>query len=84
MRAAMAEQRNDHQLATAKHLRELHGIAIASDEAELVEKLDRLDELVARDAIGAYAQPELLSAIGEFIHGADRLTGAARPSDVRR
>ena len=68
-RAALGEQRNDHQVATARHLRELHGITVAMNEAELAERLSRLDDLTPHEAIGAYAQPELLNAIGEFIHG---------------
>jgi UDP-N-acetylglucosamine transferase subunit ALG13 len=68
-RAALGEQRNDHQLATARHLRGLGKIAVASDEIELIEKLGCLDQLVVREAIGPYAQPELIAAISEFIRG---------------
>jgi UDP-N-acetylglucosamine transferase subunit ALG13 len=67
-RAALDEQRNDHQLATARHLRNLGRIAVASDDTELRDRLGQLDELVVREPIGAYAQPELIAAIGEFIH----------------
>lgn len=68
-RAALGEQRNDHQLATARHLRNLGKIAVASDETELIERLGQLDELFVREPIGPHAQPGLIAAIGEFIHG---------------
>jgi UDP-N-acetylglucosamine transferase subunit ALG13 len=70
-RASLGEQRNEHQLATAKHLRDLGKIAVASDEAELVEQLGRLERLVAKEQIGPYAQPQLLAAISAFIHSGE-------------
>ena len=62
-RAQLQEQRNDHQIATARRLGELGKIAVAMDEAELVERLDRLDELKAAGAIGPYAQDSLIEAV---------------------
>jgi exopolysaccharide biosynthesis glucuronosyltransferase PssE len=68
-RASFGEQRNEHQLATAKHLRDLRKITVASDETQLLEQLGRLEQLVAKEPIGPYAQPQLLAAISAFIHG---------------
>ena len=67
--ASKGEQRNEHQLATARRLQDLGKIAVASDETELIDSLGRLDRLVAREPIGAHAQPQLIAAIGEFIRG---------------
>jgi hypothetical protein len=42
---------------------------VAFDELELRVQLQHIDELSASVSIGAYAQPELITAIREFIHG---------------
>lgn len=65
--AALGETRNDHQLATARHLSTLGKINVAMDDAELRSQLDRIDELKAREPIGPYASPELLATIRRFI-----------------
>jgi len=44
-RAHLGEHRNDHQWATATHLEKALGVSIALDERELVERLERLDDL---------------------------------------
>lgn len=62
-RAELKEQRNDHQVATAKHLRELGKVAVAMDEAELIQRLERLEDLTASGAIGPYAQESLITAV---------------------
>jgi UDP-N-acetylglucosamine transferase subunit ALG13 len=67
-RASLGEQRNEHQLATAKHLSGMGKIVVAADEVDLVSRLGHLDSLVARDPIGPFAQPELVAAIRDFIH----------------
>ena len=67
-RASLGEQRNEHQLATAKHLLELGKITVAFDENDLSAKLDQLDALEAREPIGPYAAPALIRAIRDFIH----------------
>jgi UDP-N-acetylglucosamine transferase subunit ALG13 len=69
-RAALGEQRNDHQLATARRLAALGKVRVAFDENELRTQLAQFDELSAPAAIGAYAQAELLAAIRGFIHRA--------------
>ena len=66
-RATLGEQRNEHQLATAQRLSELGKVNVAIDEKELRTCLERLDQFKAREKIGAYAGPELLSALREFI-----------------
>jgi UDP-N-acetylglucosamine transferase subunit ALG13 len=68
-RAELGEQRNDHQLATARAFADHPGIAVAFDEAGLWERLDRLDELLAPEKIAPHASAELLAAVKAFIGG---------------
>ena len=77
-RAALGEQRNEHQLATARHLLARGKISVAFDEAELAKKLEALEDLSVRGSIGPYASPELTSAIAAFIHGVDQEAGFFR------
>ncbi|MCH8271105.1 MAG: hypothetical protein IH985_07850 [Planctomycetes bacterium] len=67
-RAALREQRNDHQVATARRFSHRQGITVAMDEHELVDRLDQLDSLVGADAISDRASDQLINAIREFIH----------------
>lgn len=66
-RATLGEQRNEHQLATARHLSELGKINVAMDENELRTMLDGLGQLCPRERIGAYASDSLLTALRDFI-----------------
>ena len=67
--ARLGEQRNDHQLATARRLAELGKVQVAYDENDLRARLDRVGELSLAAPIGPYAQPELITAIKDFIQG---------------
>jgi UDP-N-acetylglucosamine transferase subunit ALG13 len=66
-KASFGEHRNEHQTATAKRMMALGNVNVAFDEAELREKLDRVDELQGREPIGAYASGGLVDGIREFI-----------------
>jgi UDP-N-acetylglucosamine transferase subunit ALG13 len=66
-RATLGEQRNEHQLATARRLSELGKVTVALDEIDLRARLDRLNDLVPRQKIGAFAAAELTDALREFI-----------------
>ena len=66
-RASLGEQRNEHQLATARRLSEMGKISVAFDEAALRQQLERLDHLQAADTIGAFASTELLSLVRSFV-----------------
>lgn len=68
-RASLGEHRNEHQLATARHLSDMGKVTVAMDEAELRSWLGRLEELKTREKISAYASPELTSALKDFIAG---------------
>lgn len=83
-RGALLETRNDHQLATAKRFQEQGRIAVAFDEAELVARLDRLDELAAAKRISSRASPVLLSALRSFANTGTlpRSPGVALPERV--
>ena len=65
-RAALNEIRNDHQLATIKWLRQLPGVTVAADEAELTATL-RAGDWPMPEALRNEASPELLAAVREFI-----------------
>lgn len=66
-RASLGEQRNEHQLATARHLSELGKINVAMDENELRAMLDDLGQLRPREKIGHFASDSLISALRDFI-----------------
>lgn len=66
-RASLGEQRNEHQLATAKHMAAKGNVSVAYDEAQLFEGLDNLHELLARPPIGKYAAEGLVKEIRNFI-----------------
>lgn len=65
--AGLGEHRNDHQLATVKHLRDRGLIHCVGNEDELVAKLSQLDSIAAPDPIPPYASGELLTALRRFI-----------------
>ncbi len=71
-RASLGEQRNEHQLATAKHLSALGKITVAFDEADLRHHLDHLDALAVKARVGPYASESLTQAIRDFILTGDR------------
>ncbi len=66
-RAALGEQRNDHQLATAARFAELGQVSVAFDEAELPHRLDELDRMVAQPRISSSAPDEFVAALRSFI-----------------
>lgn len=67
-RASLGEQRNEHQLATAKRLSEMGKITVAFDEAELRRCLDDLGRLQPREKIGPYASPALIQGLKAYLH----------------
>lgn len=69
-RASLGEQRNEHQLATARRMRALGKVHVAFDEDELLAQLETIDELPATARIRPCASDSLLSGIREFIHAA--------------
>ena len=64
--AKFKEQRNDHQLYTARAFKRLNYIHVADDEAELKEKVVgffKNDEFVSLHSIGETASTDLIHAI---------------------
>lgn len=72
-RASLGEQRNEHQLATAKHLLNSDKVNVAYDEDELYGKLDEADHMEAKAKIGPYADEKLQASIRTFIWEAAKL-----------
>lgn len=68
-RADLGEQRNDHQLATARRFTDLGRVVVASDEKELAAKLDELDRMAVGERISPHASPRLIGAVRGFIQG---------------
>jgi UDP-N-acetylglucosamine transferase subunit ALG13 len=66
-RASLGEHRNEHQLATARHMMRLRNVNVAFDEAELREMLDHLGELMVPQTIGDHASDGLIHGLREFI-----------------
>ena len=70
--AQLGEHRNEHQLATAKKMKELNFVHVANDENDLKNKLVRFIEdhksLSSLHQLGENASPELIKSIRNFIH----------------
>lgn len=66
-RAELREQRNDHQLATARHLEERRLVHVARDEGDLRVRLDELASLSAPERIATVAPPPLIETLRRFI-----------------
>ncbi len=72
-KAVLGEQRNDHQLATAKHFEGRPGILVAWEESDLPERLDALvamAEAPPREAMASpWASESLLQFVRAFVRG---------------
>jgi UDP-N-acetylglucosamine transferase subunit ALG13 len=68
-RGNLRETRNDHQVATAERFLANGRIQVAFDERELVARLNRLEDLLAKKqySLSATASPELIGALKQFI-----------------
>lgn len=65
-RAALREQRNDHQLATAARFEGRAGVRVAYDEDDLLDAMDACAARVAEpegDELGPFADPRLTDAL---------------------
>jgi UDP-N-acetylglucosamine transferase subunit ALG13 len=70
-RQAMSEHRSDHQLTTARWLREELGLNVVIDVAELPGLLDHRHELKPGREIGNFAKPHLLDILRQFVESED-------------
>ena len=78
-RGSLNETRNDHQVATVRHLSKHGRITVAMNEEELVGKLDSVGGPQEMDHISPHASPVLIATIRNFVDGkryADELTGS--------
>lgn len=66
-KASLGEHRNEHQLATAKWVENIPGIFVAWDETELLNLLERCDELAAGNEISTDADERLIDYVKNFI-----------------
>ncbi|WP_371038324.1 glycosyltransferase [Rhodosalinus sp. FB01] len=85
-RAQYGEQRNDHQVATVRHLGQRSGLTIAASEADIPKILDRLvaqdRQDAAADALPTYADERLIASLRDFIHDGHRGARETRASDA--
>ncbi|MFH0909942.1 MAG: glycosyltransferase [Planctomycetota bacterium] len=65
--ASQRETRSDHQTATARAWSERGALQAALSEAELLDALDRIEEMPTPRPIGREASPELLQAMRRFL-----------------
>jgi len=79
-RAALHEQRNDHQLATAERMRERGLVHVAMDEDELARRLETIDRLSAPGRVDERPRRELLEAIRAFVSDSFGPPGSAARS----
>ena len=66
-RAKFREQRNDHQVATAKYFEERARVVVAYGAESLAEKLDYALTLEPCERVSTAASPQLISAIRHFL-----------------
>lgn len=71
-RADLGEQRNDHQLATARRFLELGRARVAFEPDEVGSQLDAMLGDAAAGAGVSPPAPALIEAIASFIHGGAR------------
>jgi len=72
-KAALGEQRNEHQLATARRLLDLGKISVAFDETSLIKYLESLEIITSTGSTGPFADSSLTSAIHQYIHTPESL-----------
>lgn len=68
-RAKFREQRNDHQVSTAKHFGSQGRVIVADDEQILLDRLDFALTQANSEPISPEASPELLATLRSFLAG---------------
>lgn len=66
-RGDLMETRNDHQIATAKHLSAAGHLTAAFTEVDLTDRLNKLGELTCGHRIDSFASPALIHALRTFL-----------------
>ncbi|MEL6477459.1 MAG: glycosyltransferase [Pseudomonadota bacterium] len=68
--AALGEQRNDHQIATAARFGARPGIRVAAEAEDVAPALDALaDQGSAPPSLGPHAEPDLIAAVRAALLG---------------
>lgn len=80
-RASLGEQRNEHQLATAKRLYEMGKISVAFDDVTFRVRLEHIHDLQVKERIGAFAGADLLNTLRHFIHAQPGVAAVAARDD---
>lgn len=68
-RADLGEHRNEHQLATARHLSELDLITVAEDACEMVRLLDNREDLLPACPLHKTDSGDLHHFVRDFVAG---------------
>lgn len=66
-KAALGEQRNDHQLATARRFETMGYVNVAWNEEQVGEKLDAMDKWCRGGDFHKSASPKLVRQVREFL-----------------
>lgn len=62
------EQRNDHQIATAKSFEKLGYVKAVYNETDFIQALNEAEKIKVTKVIGSDASPQLIKAIQNIIH----------------
>jgi UDP-N-acetylglucosamine transferase subunit ALG13 len=65
--ADKGEHRNNHQLATAKWMKDISGIYVAKDEKELIQIISDMQNISAGDNIKSHANEHLIGNLRTFL-----------------
>jgi UDP-N-acetylglucosamine transferase subunit ALG13 len=79
-RGELRETRNDHQIASARRLRERGDVTVAFNETELLMAMDRMERLTPPAPIASHAALSLLTTVRNFVRDG-ALPSAGPPSD---
>lgn len=66
-RAELGETRNDHQIATAAHFEQSGHVLLASDETQILDRLDQVERFRPSAHLDLDAAPELIERIRGFL-----------------
>ncbi len=70
-KASLGEQRNDHQLATARRFEGMGYVNVAWNEEEVAGRLDAMDKWCRSGGLHESASPELVRRVREFLYHAE-------------
>jgi UDP-N-acetylglucosamine transferase subunit ALG13 len=83
-KAELGEQRNNHQLATARRFADLGRVHVAWCEREVAKRMDELHRLSHGERIGSHASASLIEAVRQFVTGSPEAPLPAPKVETRR